>query len=405
MYTFLTNPLTDLFIDELRKFWQYHPKYPDLVNNIQGKYSFDERPQKGIVVKPSGGSNVRLTWDNFQGTKVSYVGQARVPGFPGVSLEWVRENSNAIKANGGVFPSLPGFYYITITSSDLDARGVPTGTHEFVVNPRIRVLDEGVEMVNTTTGFLDNLYLEDSLRVFEMPSNRELVEGVDFIANSETGEITLTEELPSGLYLSADYTYLESERGPFSIQEDRAHYEAIPGVVLGFGRRITPGDQLAVQVCERREPVAEEFGGRWDISLDIEMWARDVDTQREIHDLTATFVAVSLRSHLSSRGVEIKDVSLGGEIEEQYDENGDDYFYGANISLSLQTDWQIYVPIVARIKDVQPLPLSQIAELASLSDEDVVAVESNLKSITDLQSTSFRDPFFSNLRQRFPVIR
>ena len=39
-------------------------------------------------------------------------------------------------------------------------------------------------------------------------------------------------------------------------------------------------------------------------------------------------------------------MSLGGEGEEVYDDNADDYFYTASMSLSIQADWFIYFPLV-----------------------------------------------------------
>ncbi len=51
MYNFLTEATKRRFILELRRFWQYHPKYRDIVDHIQNKYSFRERPQYGIILK------------------------------------------------------------------------------------------------------------------------------------------------------------------------------------------------------------------------------------------------------------------------------------------------------------------------------------------------------------------
>ena len=54
---------------------------------------------------------------------------------------------------------------------------------------------------------------------------------------------------------------------------------------------------------------------------------------------------VTLRPKLANMGLEMSDVGLG-EGEEVYDENGDDYFYTASMSLSLQTDWFIHFPVL-----------------------------------------------------------
>ena len=114
MFYQLTESIKRRIILELRKFWQHHPKYPELVNNIQGKYSFEERPQYGIIVKISGGSRVDMSADNYRGVVKSYVYLTKVNNKPGFSLEWVREDSRAIQDNGGVFPSQAGVYYIDL---------------------------------------------------------------------------------------------------------------------------------------------------------------------------------------------------------------------------------------------------------------------------------------------------
>jgi hypothetical protein len=405
VFYFLTGALNERIIAELRNFWAYHPKYPDLIDNIQGKYTFSARPQRGMVVKTSGGSNVRLTWDNFQGNRESYVSRGKIGSFPGVSIEWVREDGRAIQENDGVFPSPPGVYVVTIIQSDLDADGIPTGSHQFQVEPYLEVLDEAMTKMDASTWFLANPYVEGTLHLYELPSNVQLVEGVNYTSDSETGEVILTEPLPDGLYLSADYKYLGEISGPFDIHQDRAHYRAIPGAVLAFGRRITPNDKIAVVVRDIREVVALEYGGRWNLSVDIEMWARDVEDQREMADLMMTWVPTVMRSHLSTHGVEIESVSFGGETEEIYDENGDDYFYGANLSLEVQTDWHIRVPLVSKIRRVIPLTLVQAQAFAGLSDEEIAEKETNIKMVENLSLQSFQDPFFTNLFRRFEVIR
>ena len=45
MFQHLTLAVRDRVIKELRDFWSDHPRYPDFAQNIQGKFSFDERPQ------------------------------------------------------------------------------------------------------------------------------------------------------------------------------------------------------------------------------------------------------------------------------------------------------------------------------------------------------------------------
>jgi hypothetical protein len=43
MFFFLTEATKQLIVRELRGYWATHPRYRDLVDNIQGKYSFSTR--------------------------------------------------------------------------------------------------------------------------------------------------------------------------------------------------------------------------------------------------------------------------------------------------------------------------------------------------------------------------
>ena len=171
---------------ELRRYWSYHPKYPDLPDNIQGKYSFRERPQHGIIVKTSGATRVDLQAENFMGTVVSYAYLTKVNGSDGLALEWIREDSRAIGANGGRFPSLPGVYYLDLVEDN-----------QFYVDPLLDVRNEHLTMVSETEAQLQNRFLKGTLRIYESPSNWQLHEGVNYTA-SDAGEITLMEPLKKG---------------------------------------------------------------------------------------------------------------------------------------------------------------------------------------------------------------
>ena len=119
--------------------------------------------------------------------------------------------------------------------------------------------------------------------------------------------------------------------------------------MLAFGRRSKKGDRFAVVVTPTREDAYMEYGGRWDLSIDIDIVARDVNSQMEIADQTAMFLWATLRGNFVDQGLDITEVSMGGESEEVYDENGDDYFYNSTIAMTVQTDWFAFVPILPRI--------------------------------------------------------
>jgi len=372
MYFFLTEAVRRRFIKELRAYWSLNSRYPDLVDNIQGKYSFSERPQYGIIVKTGSASKVQFSADNFMGTVQSYVTLARIPGYAGLSVEWVREDSVAIQANNGVFPSQAGVYYCEMSSAD-----------EFYVDPLLDVRDERITMTTPSEGILQDIPFEGSLRIIEMPSGRPLRPNTDYSIGADGVTIYLMTPLNNGQALSADYRIAGATTGPWKVEAQSGLHKVIPGVVLVFGRNYTQGDRWAVIVSQTREPAYQEFGGKWELSVDIDIIARDVNSQAEIADRTTMFLWTILRPNLIDEGIDIQDVSTGGESEEIYDENGDDYFYNASLSMTVQTDWFFWVPILPRI----------------------LAYQENVKQLPkDLSLSPFRDPFFSGKLTSFEKI-
>lgn len=391
MYFRLTEALKRRFIQELRRFWSYHPKYPDLVGNIQGKFSFSEQPQYSIIVKNGGGSHVGLSADNYVGIVESYVYMALVGDYPGVFIEWVREDGLRIQENGGRFPSPPGVYYIELTEEN-----------EFYVDPLLDVYNEPVTMLDPLTAQLSHSFLAKSLRLYEMPNGFMLQEGANYTADSTTGTLTMTNPVTGGRYLMADYRYPEASRGPYKLTPMFADKNAIPGVVLAFGRRLKKGDRVAVVVQDRRKPASLEYGGRWELTMDFDVSARDVYSQQEIHDFSVMYLWGVARNRLSSEGIEIKDISLGGESEEPYDDTGDDYFYNASFSMTIETDWAINVPLTTMIRMVAPLTLSQAGVIAN--DPDPTGT-GNIEMLEALGLKEFADPFFTSKSHSYEVIR
>jgi hypothetical protein len=395
VYYRLTEALKSRMILEMRRYWMHHPKYRDIVDNIQGKYSFKERPQYGIVVRTNSASKVQLSADNYVGHVVSYVYKARVPNYPGLSVEWVREDSLAIQGNGGTFPSPPGVYYIEITGED-----------EFYVDRLLDVRNEIVTKVDGSNYRMQSGFLKGTLRLYELPSGVQLQEGVHYSADPETGEINLTKPINNrSLSLSADYRYTASSTGPWNFKENHSHINAIPGCVLAFGRRVEKGDRLAIVVQETRSPSSLEYGGRWELGLEFDIIARDVFSQQELADQSLMYVWGMLRPRLSTEGIEILDVSFGGESEEVYDENADDYFYNASFSVTLETEWSIHVPLAPYFKAVVPYTSSQAKEIASLSDDQIKGQQGNIKMLESLGLTTVEDPFFVDRTNTFEVIR
>lgn len=395
MYYQLTSALKRRMILELRKYWASHPRFTDLVDNIQGKFSFRERPQHGIIVKTGSASKVNLSADNFQGTVFSHCTLAMMDNYAGTSIEWVREDPYAIQQHRG-FPEKAGIYYIELTEDN-----------EFYVDPLLDVYRERLTKLSDTEYQLENTPLDGTLRIYEMPSNTVLYEGTNYTYDKTSRTITLTNPLPNQLSLSADYRYPTESRGPFTIKPNYANRTAIKGCILAFGRRCQKGDRMAVVVSPHREAVALEYGGRWELSLDFDIIARDVFAQQEIADATVMYLWAVARSYFLREGINITDVSLGGESEEAYDQTGDDYYYMSSFSMSVETDWSVHVPLTASIRRVLPEALSENEKATGMTDDELATqtLETRLKVVESLGLHELSDPYFTGRGSNFEVIK
>ncbi len=341
MYYYLIGALKRRLIAELQDSYSRHPLYRKVVPYIQNKFSFDGRPQFGIVVKGSSANKVQFSADNFMGTVQSHVMLAYV-GRPTYPIEWVREDSNVILEEGGP-PVAPGVYFIEILQ-------VPTTAAElgyFAVDPLLT--QTGEPLLEFRSGIereaqLQTAPVANTLRIWE---NHKflLKEGTDYNVDYDSGAIELLNRFDPGSVLTADYRYAAESIGPVEFKWNSADITTLPGVVMAFGKRAEVGNKVAVVVYQDRVDTAEAYGGKFEASFDLDVIARDPDQMEEMADLLIMYLWGEKRRILSFEGIEISDVSMGGESEEIYDETGDDYFYQASMSVQIQADWEIHLPL------------------------------------------------------------
>jgi len=352
-------------IHELQDSFARHPVYSKIVNNIQSKYAFTERPQFGIVVKGSGANKISLSADNYIGQIHSYVMLAYV-GAPTHPLEWVREDQGCIAKNGGVIATPPGIYYLEILSAPSTAQG--TGT--FVIDPLITVTNEQVlRFVSGVDqdGQLQNKPIPGTLRLWE--SGRFMLkEGIHYTVDYQTGAISFLESGNPNARISADYRYELPTMGPFEWQWNKADWSTLPGVVLAFGKRGKVGDKVAVVVYDERQATANAYGGLFDVSFDFDIVARDPVQMEEISDLAWMYLFAEKRPALSSEGIEVTEVSIGGESEEPIDETAQEYMYSRNMSLQVQTRWELHVPLPLEVSRVEAVSTKIVDQLTLSTD-------------------------------------
>lgn len=344
MKNFLTSATKKRVIYELREILSKHPKFAEDAQNVQNKFSFDERPQRGIIVTGTSADRVRLSADNYVGRLSSFLMITEKKNFPGTSIEWVRENYPLLEEysrDRTVFPSPPGIYQVKITSLPDESAQVP-GT--FTISPVLSVDAEPLIFFSNSADTHAQLSRTDiypkAVRLW-LNGKRALLPDVDFSCNYETGEITFLKETPSGDFVTADYKYKIPDLGPFNFNVDSTNETAIPGAILAFGDRAQLGDQMDIRVSDAREDSCEVYGGKFETSFELTCFCRDAEERERMSDFVVAKV-LEAQNRLGFEGIELVDISPGGENEDVYDENLDDYYYESSISLTLRVDWESY---------------------------------------------------------------
>lgn len=596
MYFYLTGAVKRKIIRELKFcFSHLFPEHQDILEYINHKFAFKNRPQKGIIVSGVSASPMRLSSDNFVGTVVSHVMLANLDGRQGLSIEWVKEDLRRIDLNAGVFPSPPGIYYVEVVDKAsvkthltpgewdalVDAEG---GEHElyFYVDPLLAIQHEVVAIVaggdaipppaqtaqpmlpgtlrlfaggkelrtgpsialqhsepfeiignyahlfgfrtgkawarleipyQSTYDFsggsehfeaqingqhiaiefndpdelptehtarkvmtklqaaLDDALFEGDFRLYQLRDDYVVIEarhgievlgdltspanivlgitegpapyimvgnifhtyfnqdsvfevrtwdgnndpvehyvnirkgqqdlgemegalqgavpldtvgiheGGDYIVDYATGgTITFLTRFLPGTRITASYKTPGDSVGPFGIKKDHSNNYAIPGCVLAFGRRVVAGDKMAVVVHDHRVPVAAEYGGRWEMGVDLDIITRDPMIREELSDMVLMYFFAIRKEKLTEEGLEITDVSFGGESEEVYDDTAQDYYFNSQVSLSFQTDWAIHVPYPLFIERLEQTSFELEAEYAGTGGEPPTDIS---KPVTD----------------------
>lgn len=395
----LTNAVKRRMIRELKDSFSRHPVYRRITDNISNKYPQAGQIQEGIVVRNASGNPLVLSADHFQATVRSHVGMSKIHGHHGNSIEWVRENHDALRANDGEFPAPAGIYVVEITDHfHQDGHD----EFEFMVDPILVVNDESLGIV--TAGDLTPTYalanapiMPGSLSVW-MDGDIRLRRSVHYTVDESTGEVTFLEPLPVGATLTADYRYAVASRGPYRTGWNQTHLEAVPGAVLAFGRRIEVGDKSAVVIYPHRVDVAEEFGGQWNISMDMDIYARDPIVQEELSDLCVQYLYVEKRETLAEDGIRLDELSQGGESDEIYDGVTDEPYFMASISMTLVTDWNIQVGVPHHIAKFEVYNHTELGE--DVSEESLAALPKTMQLVDDATGVAIlnRNADFERIR-------
>ena len=347
MMSWLTNATKRRLIGDLRQILYEHPRYRSDSQNVVNKFSFKERPQRGIVVSGTSADRVGLSASDYIGRYSSFVMLTSYQDWPGTTIEWARENFALLEQYSkrrDVFPSPPGAYLIEVQSIPDTARNVPG---KFVITPYLTVNGEMLLIMSDPAGAEAQIsrqpLYEGALRLW-LNGRRPLLQDVDYSVDWESGRIVFMKQLPAEATVDADYRYVISKQGPFDFDFGKANVDAIPGAILAFGDRAQDCDKMVVAITDSRVDVAEVFGGKFEVHFDLTVFSRDAEDREKLSDYVIHGV-MNKKLAWGFEGLELLDISPGGESEEIYNAEIDDYYYDSAVSMTLRVDWESYVSL------------------------------------------------------------
>lgn len=304
----------------------------------------------------------------------SFVQLSTYKNAPGTTIEWVRENSaylRKLSSKSDIFPTIPGAYLIEIKKIPDESRQIPG---EFTVDPILTVVQE--PLITFTTSQDKEAQLSHpgaypgSLQLW-LDGRHALIEGTDYTIDYDTGEIVFLQDVTTGDIIYADYRYTTPKQGPFNFRLEQFDVTAIPGAVLAFGDRAEKGDQQVVVVSDTRVETARIFGGKFETNFELLVFSRDSEDRGKMSDFVITQI-LEIQNIMGFEGLELLDISPGGESEEVYNAVIDDYYYDSPVSVSFRVDWETHVPLPLNISRASIVSKEQEQKVGYLSSEAVV---------------------------------
>lgn len=260
-----------------------------------------------------------------------------------------------------------GVYQIEVTKDFKDDENVPPQERldfEFYIDPVYKRDELLTSSLNGTSTFqlacpVLEVAFGDGLKGYAleifMDRTIRLIAGTDYLFDANTNSITiLSPPVVNGSEITASYRTEGQSIGPFKQTRNTYNNSALKGVILAFGDQIEIGDKAYIEISDSRQPSAQVYGSLWQISLDLQINAKDPNNSIELCKLVHQYIEMDLRPSLSFEGIEIEEVSMGGESNETYlDNTGDPYFSGS-ISINCKSFWEQRFPIYGSFTAVFP---------------------------------------------------
>jgi hypothetical protein len=142
---------------------------------------------------------------------------------------------------------------------------------------------------------------------------------------------------------------------------------------------------MAVVVTGTRTEVAEVYGGKFEVTFSLIIFARDSTDRERMSDYVVEKV-LEKQNILGFEGLELLNISPGGESEEVYNAEIDEYYYQSEVTMSMRVDWETWIPIPMVINRIDLTSESQANKLGFLSNDTPYDL---LQIATELGVTGF----------------
>jgi hypothetical protein len=239
-----------------------------------------------------------------------------------------------------------GIYQVEIIEGDTELH-----KFKFMVDS---LLNKEVTLIQKSTGMETSAQLPNfpiypkSLKLKE--NDEYMSPNIDYIVDETSGIITFFNNPLKNSKIEAFYRVQGLSTGPFEIPYfNYGHNTAIPGIVLAFGRGVQVGDKQFVIINKERELTALEYSGKWEMSISLDVYAKDSYRIEEIIDLTTSHLWVFRKEELDAEGIAFVDVNFSGESETVFDEGTGDLYYMGSIDYNLLTEWIMHKPLLQTI--------------------------------------------------------
>lgn len=144
--------------------------------------------------------------------------------------------------------------------------------------------------------------------------------------------------------LEITYRISNGTTGPFTVKREDLRNDILPGVKIYFGNRFEVGDKVVVIVGKNRKNCADEYGGRWELNVELATIADDPIESEDLIDKLAMFLEAELKPHWDAAGLFISEVQVGGESGEEKDESTSDTNFQNSVSLTVSGEWIYRIP-------------------------------------------------------------